>query len=76
MIGSVSLMVNYFVGFKAASLDHAFLVWLYLLLVRKIPVLFQMAKQKCTLTNKMQERHPSLICFNHIIAVLSFLGTI
>ena len=29
MIGSVSLVVNYFVSFKAASLDYAFLVGLY-----------------------------------------------
>ena len=57
MIGSVSLVVNYFVSFKAASLDYAFLVGLYLLLIRKI--LFQMAKRKCTFTNKMQEKHPS-----------------
>ena len=42
MIGSVGLVVNYFVSFKAASLDNAFLVGLYLLLIRKI--LFQMAK--------------------------------
>ena len=55
MIGSVSLVVNYFVSFKAASLDYAFLVGLYLLLIRK--VLFQMAKRKCTFTNEMQEKH-------------------
>ena len=58
MIGSVSLVVNYFVSFKAASLDYAFLVGLYLLLIRKM--LFQMAKRKCTFTNEMQEKHP---CF-------------
>ena len=54
MIGLVSLVVNYFVSFKAASLDYAFLVGLYLLLIRKI--LFQMAKRKCTFTNEMQEK--------------------
>ena len=58
MIGSVSLVVNYFVSFKAASLDYAFLVGLYLFLIRKI--LLQMAKRKCTSTNEMQEKHP---CF-------------
>ena len=58
MIGSVGLVVNYFVSFKAASLDNAFLVGLYLLLIRKI--LFQMAKRKCTVTNEMQEKHPRL----------------
>ena len=48
-------MVNYFV-----ILDYAFLVGLYLLLIRKI--LFQMAnaKRKYTFTNEMQEKHP---CF-------------
>ena len=51
-------MVNYFVSFKAASLDYAFLVGLYLLLIRKL--VFQMAKRKCTFTNEMQEKHP---CF-------------
>ena len=53
--GLVSLVVNYFV-----ILDYAFLVGLYLLL--KIKILFQMAnaKQKCTFTNEMQEKHP---CF-------------
>ena len=53
--GSVSRVVNYFV-----ILDYAFLVGLYLLLIRKI--LFQMAnaKRKCTFTNLMQEKHP---CF-------------
>ena len=58
MIGSVSLVVNYFVSFKAASLDYAFLVGLYLLLIRMI--LFQMAKRKYTFKNKMQKKHP---CF-------------
>ena len=48
---SMFIMVeNYFVRFKAASLDFAFLVGLYLL-IRKI--LFQMAKRKSTFTNKM-----------------------
>ena len=59
MIGSISLVVNYIVSFKAASLDYVFLVGLYLLLIRKI--LFQMAKQKCTFTNEMQENHPFFI---------------
>ena len=45
----------YFVSFKAASLDYAFLVGLHLLLIGKI--LFQMAKRKCTFTNEMQEKH-------------------
>ena len=58
MIGLVSVVVNYFVSFRAAGLDYAFLVGLYLLLIRKI--LFQMAKRKCTFTNEMQEKHP---CF-------------
>ena len=55
MIGSVSLVVNYFVSFKAASLDYAFLVGLYLLLIRMI--LFQMAKLKYTFKNKMQQKN-------------------
>ena len=42
MIGSAILVVNYFLSLKAASLDHAFLVGLYFLLIRKI--LLQMAK--------------------------------
>ena len=52
-----SLVVNYFV-----ILDYAFLVGLYLLLIRKI--LFQMAnaKRKCTFTNEMQEKHSCLVC--------------
>ena len=58
MFGSVSREVDYVVSFKAATLDYAFLVGLYLLLIRKI--LFQMVKQKCTFTNEMQEKHP---CF-------------
>ena len=58
MIGSVSVVVNCFVGFKAASLDYAFLVGLDLLLIRKI--LLQMAKRKYSVTNEMQEKHP---CF-------------
>ena len=58
VIGLVNVVVNYFVSFKAASLDCAFFVRLYLLLIRKI--LFQMAKRKGIFTNEMQEKHPCL----------------
>ena len=56
MIGLVCVVVFCFVSFKAASLDYAFLVGLYLLLTSKI--LFQMASRKCTFISEMQEKHP------------------
>ena len=59
VIGLVTLVVNYFVSFMASTVvDHAFLVGFYLLQFKKI--LFQMAKRKCSFTNKMLKKHP---CF-------------
>ena len=43
MIGLVSLVVNYFVSFKTATLKYAVSVELYSLLIRKI--LFQKANE-------------------------------